>query len=78
MVRRSVKVSQRYRITLPSAVRDALNIHGGDRMLVDIQDGMVCLIPEPKNYTQHLEGIAREIWGNRDAQEYVDQERELW
>lgn len=77
MVRRSVKISQRYQITLPSVVRDALNIHGGDHLLLDIQDGMVSLIPEPKNYTRRLEGIERGIWENRDAQEYVDQEREM-
>jgi hypothetical protein len=63
---------------LPSAVRDALNVQSGDRLLADIQDGMLLLIPEPANYTQSLEGIGCEIWGNRNTQEYVDQERETW
>jgi AbrB family looped-hinge helix DNA binding protein len=78
MTTMSVKVSKRYQIAVPSAVRDVLNIQSGDRLLVDIQDGMILLIPEPANYTQHLEGIEHGIWENRDAQEYIDQERETW
>jgi AbrB family looped-hinge helix DNA binding protein len=63
-----VKVSKRHQITVPSTVRKALNIRSGDHLLVDIQDGMVLLMPTPANYTRDLEGIGREIWKNEDAQ----------
>jgi len=41
----TVKVSNRYQISLPSLARKQLNIQAGDRLLVDIQDGMIVLLP---------------------------------
>lgn len=74
----SVKVSKRYQVAVPAAAREALNIQSGDRLLVDVQNGMLLLIPKPENYTEHLAGIQRAIWEAVDAQEYADQERQAW
>ena len=74
----TVKVSSRYQIVVPAAARAQLNIHSGDRLLVDIQDGMLILIPQPQDYTQKLSGLHKEIWEEIDAQEYIDQERDAW
>jgi hypothetical protein len=30
--------------------------------LLDIQDGMILLIRQPKNYASHMEGLQKEIW----------------
>ena len=57
----SVKVNSKYRITLPQIVRRKLNIKKGDHLLLDIQDGMIVLIPEPKRYTNYLHGLHGEI-----------------
>jgi AbrB family looped-hinge helix DNA binding protein len=74
----TVKVSSRYQIAVPASVRERLNIHGGDRLLVDIQDGMIILLPQPENYARHLAGLHHEIWEGVDAQKYVDEERRAW
>ena len=74
----TVKVSKRYQIAVPAVVRQHLNIHGGDRLLVDVQDGMIILLPQPENYAQHLAGLHHEIWENVDAQKYIDEERSAW
>jgi AbrB family looped-hinge helix DNA binding protein len=58
----SVKVSNRYQIAVPQHARKQLKIKSGDRLLVDVQDGMMILLPEPQNYTQSLAGLHREIW----------------
>jgi looped-hinge helix DNA binding domain, AbrB family len=63
----TVKVSNRYQIALPSAVRKRLNIQAGDRLLADIQDGMIILLPEPKDYAERLAGLHREIWQGVDT-----------
>jgi hypothetical protein len=55
-----------------------LNIKSGDRLLVDIQDGMIVLVPEPENYTQGMAGLHKEIWDSVDAQRYIDEERDAW
>ena len=74
----TVKVSKRYQIAVPSVARQLLNIKSGDRLLVDIQDGMMVLIPEPENYTEAMAGLHKEIWEGVDAQEYIDEERNAW
>ena len=72
----SVKVSNRYQIALPSAARKQLDIQAGDRLLVDIQDGMIVLLPQPQNYAEQLAGLHKDIWQNTDT--YLEQERDEW
>ena len=74
----TVKVSKRYQIVVPSAARVQLNIQSGDRLLVDVQDGMLILLPQPQNYTSQLEGLHREIWEGVDTEEYLNGERAAW
>lgn len=74
----TVKVSNRYQISLPSMARQYLNIQAGDRLLVDIQEGMIVLIPQPRDYVEHLAGLHQDIWQNLDATAYLDQERDAW
>ena len=72
----SVKVSNRYQIAVPQHARKQLKIKSGDRLLVDVQDGMIVLLPEPQNYTQALAGLHREIW--EKTEEYIIAERSSW
>lgn len=74
----SVKVSSRYQIALPSAARRRLNIQAGDRLLVDIQDGLLILLPQPKDYATHMAGLYREVWEGLDATKYLNEERDAW
>lgn len=74
----TVKVSNRYQIALPSLARKELNIQAGDRLLVDIQDGMIILLPQPQDFVAHLSGLHKDIWENVDTTTYLDQEREAW
>ena len=74
----SVKVSKRYQIAVPAIARELLHIESGDRLLVDIQDGIMILMPEPENYTQAMSGLHKEIWEGIDAQKYVEEERRTW
>jgi AbrB family looped-hinge helix DNA binding protein len=74
----TVKVSKRNQIAVPAAARERLNIQSGDRLIVDIQDGMLILLPQPANYTDRLAGLHKEIWEGTDGQEYVTGERKAW
>jgi AbrB family looped-hinge helix DNA binding protein len=74
----TVKVSSRNQIAVPSEAREQLNIRSGDRLLVDIQDGMILLIPQPKDYAAHLQGLYKEIWERIDTDAYLHEERESW
>jgi AbrB family looped-hinge helix DNA binding protein len=74
----TVKVSSRYQIALPSEARNQLKIEAGDRLLVDVQDGMIILIPLPANYVDALAGRHSEIWAGIDTDAYLHEERESW
>ncbi len=74
----TVKISKRYQIAVPAVARQHLQIESGDRLLVDIQDGMLILIPEPRDYTASLAGLHREIWEGVDTQHHIDEERLAW
>ncbi|NOX62004.1 MAG: AbrB/MazE/SpoVT family DNA-binding domain-containing protein [Chloroflexi bacterium] len=74
----TVKVSSRNQIALPSEARKKLNIRPGDRLLVDVQDGVLVLIPEPRDYVEYMMGLHREIWEQIDADEHIQRERDAW
>jgi len=74
----TIKVSKKNQIAVPAAARERLNIRNGDRLLVDIQDGMLILLPIPRNFTQTLSGLHREIWEGIDVDGYIAGERKEW
>lgn len=74
----TVKVSKRYQIVLPSMARRQLKIEAGDRLLVDVQDGVLVLMPQPENYAEHLAGLHREIWTDVDSNDFLRRERDAW
>ena len=74
----SVKVSSRYQVVVPRVARESLNIRSGDRLLVDIQDGLLILIPQPQDYVAHMAGLHREVWAELDTTAYLHEEREAW
>lgn len=74
----TVKVSSRNQIAVPSEARQRLNIKSGDELLVDIQDGMILLLRQPKNYASHMEGLHKEIWEKMDTSGYLGEERDAW
>ena len=78
MATTSVKVSSKYQIAVPQMARKKLNIKQGDLLLVDVQDGVIVLIPQPKRYTDHLQGLHSEIWKNIDVEKYLNGERGAW
>lgn len=78
MATTSVKVSSKYQIAVPQIARKKLNIKQGDRLLVDVQDGVIVLIPQPKRYTDYLQGLHGEIWKSMDVEKYLNGEREAW
>ena len=74
----TVKVSGRYQISIPSRARQQLNIQAGDRLLVDIQDGMLILVPEPTDYVAAMAGMHQSVWKGINSTTYLNEERATW
>ncbi len=76
--RLGVKVNGRNQITLPRSVREKLKIKTGDYFLVNIQDGMMILIPQAESNADHMQGLHAEIWKDINTENYLDEERKAW
>ena len=74
----TVKVSSRHQIALPSQVRQKLKIRAGDRLLVDVQDNILILMPEPVDYAVYMAGLHGEIWSGVDTSACLHEERATW
>jgi AbrB family looped-hinge helix DNA binding protein len=74
----TVKVSSRYQIALPAMARHHLKIEAGDQLLVDVQDRLILLLPEPADYVEQLAGLHKEIWAGIDTNVYLNEERNAW
>ncbi len=74
----AVKVSSRYQIAVPKIARERLKIEKGDHLLVDVQDGMLILLPCPEDYAARLAGLHGEVWAGLDTAAYLHEERETW
>lgn len=58
--------------------REKLNIQSGDRLLVDVQNGVLILIPQPQDHVAYLADLHKEIWAGVDTTAYLREEREAW
>jgi len=74
----TVKVSSRNQIAVPRIARERLGVKAGDHLLVDVQDGMLILMPQPQDYAARLAGLHREIWEGVDADAYLQGECDAW
>ncbi len=73
-----VKLSSRHQVVIPKEARKRLGLHAGDQLVVEVEGEKVILHPRPKNYTNYMLGLGKEIWQEIDATEYIRKERESW
>ena len=74
----TVQVSSRHRISVPRLARERLNLRSGDRLLVDVQDGLLILVPRPQETTARLACLHKDVWAGVDTSAYLREERDAW
>ena len=72
----SVKVSTKHQIVVPSEARHRLSIEPGDRLSVEVRDDELILRRRPARPSERLRGLARNMYGGRDAVDFVRDLRE--
>ena len=75
---RSVKVNRRHQIRLPNHVRQELGIEPGDHLIIMVQEGLLILLPQPKDWVEGTRGLHREVWQGIGTTAYLIEEREEW
>ncbi|MEA3485973.1 MAG: AbrB/MazE/SpoVT family DNA-binding domain-containing protein [Candidatus Aerophobetes bacterium] len=73
-----VKLSSKHQGVIPREARKKLSLRAGDQLAVEVEREKVVLRLRPKNYTNYMLGLGKEIWEGIDASEYVRKERESW
>ena len=73
-----VKLSSKYQVVIPREARKKLGLRAGDQLAVEVEGEKLILRPRPKNYTNYMLGLGKEIWEGIDVSEYVRKERESW
>lgn len=74
----TVKLSAKHQIVIPREVRRQLGLAAGDELLVELQGNTIVLVPRPRNYTKHLQGLHKEVWRGVDVGRYIREERKGW
>ncbi len=73
------KLTAKSQITVPGAVREALDLRPGDRGVWILRDGEATLV-SAKSYVRMTAGMARGTYGRspEEIRRYLDGEREGW
>ena len=72
----SVKLSSKFQVVIPQRARAALSLAAGDELLVLVKEDRIVMVPRPKNFTDKLAGLHKEIWN--DSESYLRSERGSW
>jgi AbrB family looped-hinge helix DNA binding protein len=72
----TAKISTKYQVVIPKAVRDALRLEPHDRVLFLVDGDTVILHPQPPSYTEALRGLHQDLWPEPDA--WLEEERASW
>jgi AbrB family looped-hinge helix DNA binding protein len=77
-VTKTIIIDNNCQVLLPEEIREALSLHPGDELLVQLEGMKLVLRPKLTGYAHRLRGLHKEVWKDLDATEYVRQERESW
>ena len=72
----AARVSSKYQVVIPKAVREALQIGPRDTLLFLLDDDTVSLRPQPESFTDVLRGLHQDVWSDPDS--WLETERESW
>jgi len=72
MIVKTVKVSEKGQIAIPTDVREMIGIKKGDDMILYQENGKILLEKTPeklkddfKDLLKHSEAVAKKLWGNK-------------
>ncbi|HXN06421.1 MAG TPA: AbrB/MazE/SpoVT family DNA-binding domain-containing protein [Nitrospiria bacterium] len=69
-----LKLSSKNQLVLPKEAREAMNVKGGDELLVVVKNGITLLMPRPEKYAQSLSGKGKNLY----SKTYLKKERSSW
>jgi AbrB family looped-hinge helix DNA binding protein len=74
----AVTMSRKNQIVVPREAREKLHLSSGQQLLVLRKVDRIVLIPRPKNFTEKMYGLHKEVWQGGDTEDYPTAERDGW
>jgi AbrB family looped-hinge helix DNA binding protein len=74
----AVTMSRKNQIVVPREAREKLHLLPGQQLLVLSKDDRIVLIPRPKNFTEKMSGLHKEVWQGINTEDYLAEERDGW
>ncbi len=77
--RKEIRLGKRGQMVLPKEIRDALDLHEGDPLLVTMEGGKVVLVPAAQ-YARITRGMLSGTWGRTpdEIAHHLEAERNAW
>ncbi len=87
-----VRVKQKYQVTIPTSVRNEIDIHEGDTLEAKVENGQIVLVPQTISERQEIgkenNRSLRDIMGTnkgsglyksaQEVDEYIRKQRDEW
>jgi AbrB family looped-hinge helix DNA binding protein len=70
------RLSTKYQVVIPKAVREALDLQPRDQVLFLLDGDTVILRPQPESFAGTLRGLHQDLWPDPD--EWLEEERASW
>ena len=76
----SSKLSHKYQIVIPKAVREKMRLRLGSVVTIrSIDEKHALIVKHPKDYVTTLKGLGKDVWQNLGGvSRYIKQERGSW
>jgi len=78
MVIAAAKLTEKYQITIPAAVRQQLGLKAGDAVYLALEGGQVVLRGVQGGWTESSRGLGAEMWRQVGGAEAIERERDSW
>jgi AbrB family looped-hinge helix DNA binding protein len=72
----TARVSAKYQVVIPKAVREALHIRPQDSLLFLLDGDTVIIRPKPDSFAEALGGLHQHLWPEPNA--WLAEERASW
>ena len=73
-------MSSKYQVTLPMEIVRALGIHGGDKLIIELIEDRIIIIPKPSSFTDYFMGSLKGVYGStpEEIDRYIAEVRHGW
>jgi AbrB family looped-hinge helix DNA binding protein len=73
-----IKMSSKFQIVIPKEARQRVHLKAGDKLVIEGMGDKIVLWKQPKDYTEHMAGLHKNIWQNENIDKYLEDIRSGW